>query len=313
MNQPDDASRSSSVVEARRTRMPAVPRARTPTIALHARHHRRRGRLRVTMEHEATTREDLSIAQAVHNAGGTVVCQVKRLAPSGVRIHPADGQDSGLPRRLPRARARTRMQTYAYALTIASRSRARCRCRCPAVRARPPDRAARRSRGELRLELRRGDVVNLGVGVSGDDPECRCRGGLRGPDHAHRRVRRRSAVIPGHGREFGTARQSAGHHRPAATSSTSTMAAGLTCAFLSFAEVDSRGQRQRHALRQTGTTARVASSTSRRIRAASDIQRHVHRAAGWTCRGRRRPARDPQGGRVPASWSGACRAGQLQR
>ncbi len=32
----------------------------------------------VYMDHEATTREDLSIAQAVHNNGGVVVCQFKR-------------------------------------------------------------------------------------------------------------------------------------------------------------------------------------------------------------------------------------------
>src|SRR5260221_6422481 len=37
----------------------------------------------VSMEHEATTREDLSMAQAVHNAGGTVICQVKRIARRG--------------------------------------------------------------------------------------------------------------------------------------------------------------------------------------------------------------------------------------
>ena len=39
------------------------------------------------MEHEGTTREDLSIAQAVHNAGGTVICQVKRIVKRG-SIHP---------------------------------------------------------------------------------------------------------------------------------------------------------------------------------------------------------------------------------
>ena len=32
----------------------------------------------VYMDHEATTREDLSIAQAVHNNGGVVVCQFKQ-------------------------------------------------------------------------------------------------------------------------------------------------------------------------------------------------------------------------------------------
>lgn len=41
----------------------------------------------VSMEHEATTLEALSIAQAVHNAGGTVVCQVERLARRGT-LHP---------------------------------------------------------------------------------------------------------------------------------------------------------------------------------------------------------------------------------
>lgn len=37
----------------------------------------------VAMEHEATTREDLSMSQAVHNAGGTVICQVKSVARRG--------------------------------------------------------------------------------------------------------------------------------------------------------------------------------------------------------------------------------------
>ncbi|MDJ0932823.1 CoA-transferase [Breoghania sp.] len=41
----------------------------------------------IAMEHEAATREDLSIAQAVHNAGGTVICQVKRQVKSGT-LHP---------------------------------------------------------------------------------------------------------------------------------------------------------------------------------------------------------------------------------
>jgi propionate CoA-transferase len=41
----------------------------------------------VSLEHEAVTLEGLSIAQAVHNTGGTVVCQVKRLARRG-SIHP---------------------------------------------------------------------------------------------------------------------------------------------------------------------------------------------------------------------------------
>ncbi|WP_242444327.1 CoA-transferase [Advenella sp. S44] len=61
-------------------------RAPTPTIAL------LRGTSAdedgyVSMEHEGTTREDLSIAQAVHNAGGIVVCQVKRLVRRGT-LHP---------------------------------------------------------------------------------------------------------------------------------------------------------------------------------------------------------------------------------
>ena len=41
----------------------------------------------VSMEHEGTTLEALSVAQAVHNAGGTVICQVKRLAQRG-SLHP---------------------------------------------------------------------------------------------------------------------------------------------------------------------------------------------------------------------------------
>ena len=41
----------------------------------------------VSMEHEATTREELSLAQAVHNAGGTVIVQVKRIVRRGT-LHP---------------------------------------------------------------------------------------------------------------------------------------------------------------------------------------------------------------------------------
>ncbi|MSO53870.1 MAG: acyl CoA:acetate/3-ketoacid CoA transferase [Rhodospirillales bacterium] len=41
----------------------------------------------VSLEHEATTLEGMSMAQAVHNAGGTVICQVKRLAKRG-SLHP---------------------------------------------------------------------------------------------------------------------------------------------------------------------------------------------------------------------------------
>ena len=41
----------------------------------------------VSMEHEGTTLEALSVAQAVHNADGTVICQVKRLAQRG-SLHP---------------------------------------------------------------------------------------------------------------------------------------------------------------------------------------------------------------------------------
>ncbi len=41
----------------------------------------------VSMEREAAALEALSIAQAVHNAGGTVVCQVERLARRGT-LHP---------------------------------------------------------------------------------------------------------------------------------------------------------------------------------------------------------------------------------
>lgn len=41
----------------------------------------------ISMEHEGTTLEGLSIAQGVHNNGGTVICQVKRLARRG-SIHP---------------------------------------------------------------------------------------------------------------------------------------------------------------------------------------------------------------------------------
>lgn len=41
----------------------------------------------ISMEHECATLEGLSIAQGVHNNGGTVICQVKRVAKRG-SLHP---------------------------------------------------------------------------------------------------------------------------------------------------------------------------------------------------------------------------------
>ena len=64
----------------------------------------------VSMEHEGTTLEALSVAQAVHNAGGTVICQVKRLAQRG-SLHPQMVRSSGLSDRRVRPSTKTSSRT----------------------------------------------------------------------------------------------------------------------------------------------------------------------------------------------------------
>jgi propionate CoA-transferase len=188
----------------------------------------------VSMEHEATTREDLSIAQAVHNAGGTVICQVKRLVRRGT-IHP---QMVKLPGFLIDCLVvePDQMQTFATAYDP-SRS-GETQVPMSSIVADPPSERRVMAR-RAAFELRPGDVVNLGVGVSAMIPNVAAEEGIA--DLITLTVE--AGVIggvPGHGREFGTA------INPRAIIDQGYQfdfydGGGLSCAFLSFAEVDASG------------------------------------------------------------------------
>jgi propionate CoA-transferase len=188
----------------------------------------------ITMEHEATTREDLSIAQAVHNAGGIVICQVKRLAKRG-SLNPHMVKIPGFlidylvvePEQ---------MQTFA---TVYDPSRSG-ETRVPVSSIVPDPMSERRVMARrAAFELRPGDVVNLGVGVSAMIPNVAAEEGIE--DLITLTVE--AGVIggvPGHGREFGTA------INPRAIIDQGYQfdfydGGGLSCAFLSFAEVDAAG------------------------------------------------------------------------
>ena len=188
----------------------------------------------ISMEHEGTTREDLSIAQAVHNAGGTVICQVKRIVKRG-SIHPQMVKIPGFlidhvvleP---------DQMQTYG---TI--HDPARCgETRVPVAMIAPDPLTDRRVIARrAAFELRPRDVVNLGVGISAMIPNVAAEEGIS--DLITLTVE--SGVVggvPGHAREFGTA------INPRAILDQAYQfdfydGGGLSCAFLSFAEVDEAG------------------------------------------------------------------------
>ena len=188
----------------------------------------------IGMEHEGTPPEAPSIAQAVHNAGGTVICQVKRIVKRG-SVHPQMVEDSRIPDRSCRGRSRADADL---------RHRARPGPLRRDARAGGDDHAdplterrviARRAAFELRPR----DVVNLGVGISAMIPNVAAEEGIE--DMITLTVE--AGVIggvPGHGREFGTA------INPRAILDQAYQfdfydGGGLTCAFLSFAEVDEAG------------------------------------------------------------------------
>lgn len=188
----------------------------------------------VSMEHEATTREDLSLAQAVHNAGGTVICQVKRvvrrgtLNPQMVRI-PGFLIDHIV-------LAPDQMQTYT---TVYDPSRSG-EVRMPASALRPDPLSDRRVIARrAAFQLRPGDIVNLGAGVSAMIPNVAAEEGIE----EIMTLTVEAGVIggvPGYAREFGTA------YNPRAIIDQPYQfdfydGGGLTCAFLSFAEVDAEG------------------------------------------------------------------------
>jgi propionate CoA-transferase len=188
----------------------------------------------VSMEHEGTTREDLSIAQAVHNAGGTVICQVKRIVKRG-SIHP---QMVKIPGFLIDHVVVDPGQMLTYGTVHDS---ARCGETTVPVAMITPDPLTERRVIARRaaFELRPRDVVNLGVGISAMIPNVATEEGIE--DMITLTVE--SGVVggvPGHAREFGTA------INPRAILDQAYQfdfydGGGLTCAFLSFAEVDEAG------------------------------------------------------------------------
>jgi len=188
----------------------------------------------VSMEHEATAREDLSMAQAVHNAGGIVICQVKRVVKRGTQ-NPHMVKIPGFlidyfvvePGQL---------QTYTTLYDPA-----RCgETIVPSSSIAPDPLNARRVIARrAAFELRPRDVVNLGVGISAMIPNVAAEEGIE--DLITLTVE--SGVVggvPGHAREFGTA------VNPRVILDQSYQfdfydGGGLTCAFLSFAQVDVHG------------------------------------------------------------------------
>jgi propionate CoA-transferase len=188
----------------------------------------------VSMEHEATTREDLSLAQAVHNAGGTVICQVKRLVKRGslnphmVKI-PGFLIDHFV-------LVHDQMQTYA---TQYDPSRSG-ETRVPISTLLPDPLTDRRVIARrAACQLRPRDVVNLGVGISAMIPNVAAEEGI---DEIMTLTVESGVVggVPGYAREFGTA------YNPRAILDQPYQfdfydGGGLTCAFLSFAEVDVHG------------------------------------------------------------------------
>lgn len=188
----------------------------------------------VSMEHEATTREDLSIAQAVYNSGGKVICQVKRLARRG-SLHP---QMVRVPGFLINdfVLAPDQKQTYTTRYDPARSGETRL----PASAIEPDPLTDRRVIARrAAMELHTGDIVNLGVGISAMIPNVTAEEGIE--DHLTLTVE--SGVIggvPGMGREFGSA------INPRAIIDQPYQfdfygGGGLTRAYLSFAEVDAEG------------------------------------------------------------------------
>jgi propionate CoA-transferase len=188
----------------------------------------------ISMEHEATTREDLSIAQAVHNAGGIVICQVKRLVERRV-VNPHMVKIPGYLVDFI-VLAPDQMQTYATSYDP-SRSG---ETKTPASIFKPDALTDRRAIARrAAFQFRPDDVVNIGVGISALIPNVVAEEGM--DDMLTMTVE--SGVIggfPGYAREFGTA------YNPRAIIDQPYQfdfydGGGLTCAFLSFAEVDDGG------------------------------------------------------------------------
>ncbi len=188
----------------------------------------------VSMEHEAATLEPLSIAQAVHNAGGTVICQVKRLARRG-SLHP---QMVRVPGFLIDHFVVDESQAQNYATPFDPSLCGETR-RPPGTIEPEPLSVRRVIARRCAFELYSGAVVNLGVGVSAGIANVAFEEGI--DDLATLTVE--SGVVggvPGEGLYFGAA------YNPQAIMDQPYMfdfydGGGLDVTFVSFAEVDADG------------------------------------------------------------------------
>ncbi|MBH68412.1 MAG: acyl CoA:acetate/3-ketoacid CoA transferase [Rhodospirillaceae bacterium] len=188
----------------------------------------------VSLEHEAATLDALSMAQAAHNAGGKVICQIERMAQRNT-LHPQMAKIPGFlidyfviqPEQ---------MQNFAVRFDPS---------RCGALE-RPIDLIKPDSLDVRRLiarraafELKRGAVINLGVGVSAAIPN------VLAEEEADKLVHLTIEAgviggVPGQGLHFGSA------INPRVILDQGYMfdfydGGGLDIAFVSFAEVDSSG------------------------------------------------------------------------
>ena len=188
----------------------------------------------VGMEHEAVTLEGHSIAQAVHNAGGTVICQVKRLARRGA-LHP---QMVAIPGFLidyfvvDEDQWQTNLTPFDASL---------CGEAPRPLATLPPDPLSERRVIARRqaFALYPGAVINLGVGVSALIPNVVAEEGI---DDLFTATAESGIIggIPCSGLEFGAT------YNPQAIIEQPSMfdfydGGGLDVAFVSFAEVDRDG------------------------------------------------------------------------
>jgi propionate CoA-transferase len=188
----------------------------------------------VSLEHEATTLEGISIAEAVHNAGGTVICQVKRLARRGT-LHP---QMVRIPGFLIDAFVVDENQWQNYAEPF---DPSLCgETRRPLATIKPDPLNERRVIARRAAqELAPGAVVNLGVGVSAGIPNVVAEEDL---DGLFTLTVEAGVIggIPGQGLRFGSA------YNAQAVIDQGYMfdfydGGGLDLAFVSFAEADGAG------------------------------------------------------------------------
>ena len=188
----------------------------------------------VGLEHEAATLDGLSMAQAAHNAGGTVICQVERLVDTGA-LHPQMARIPGF--LIDHVVVEPgQMQNYAVRFDPSL-----CGAEPRDLETIPPDPldARRLIARRAAFELRPGAVINLGVGISAAIPNVVAEEGIE--DLVHPTIEAGVVGgIPGQGLHFGSA------VNPRVILDQGYMfdfydGGGLDIAFVSFAEVDRHG------------------------------------------------------------------------